>query len=141
MIHRLLIVDDQETILYGVRRFFETSGFNVDCASELSEAQTLIRDRHYDVVIADLRMTGVHGSEGLELISFLRTHSPRTKTMLLTAYSTPEVEAEAYARGARAVVRKPQPLAALAQVVYGLLAEAADGGGDEPSDETDGDEP
>jgi DNA-binding NtrC family response regulator len=137
MIHRLLIVDDQETILYGVRRFFERSGFTVDCASELGEAQALICDRHYDVVIADLRLTGVHGSEGLELISFIKMHSPRTKTILLTAYSTPEVEADAYARGACTVVRKPQPLAALAQIVYGLLAEAAFDREVESSDEND----
>jgi len=123
---RLLIVDDQETILYGVRQFFERSGFEVDCASELEEAQALVTNRRYDAVIADLRLTGVHGSEGLEMISFLRAHSPSTRTMLLTAYSTPELQAEAFSRGVRAVVRKPQPLPTLAQLVYGMLAEIGD---------------
>jgi two-component system response regulator PilR (NtrC family) len=117
----LLIVDDEESITFAVRRYFLTRGFQVDCARELEEAEALLVNRRYDVVIADLRLSGVHGAEGLEVVKYVREHCPWARTILLTAYGSPAVEQEALSRGVDAVIRKPKPLPDLAQVVLGLL--------------------
>jgi CheY-like chemotaxis protein len=118
---RLLIVDDEESIVFAMKRYFQSRGFEVDCAHELEEAQALLANVAYAAVIADLRLTGVHGAEGLEIVGYARAHCPWIKTILLTAYGSPELEEEARRRGVDTVLRKPKPLPDLAQTVLGLL--------------------
>jgi DNA-binding NtrC family response regulator len=121
---RLLIVDDEALITFSMRRYFMAQGFEVDCAAELEEAEKLVEAACYDAVIADLRLSGLGSTEGLELIAFVRAKCPGTRAILLTSYGSPEVEAAARDRGAHAVILKPKPLPDLAQVVVSLLEEA-----------------
>lgn len=121
---RMLIVDDEENILRAVGGYFELRGFQVDCACELEDAEKLL-DRHaYDIVLADLRLTGINGVEGLEIVSYVREKRPHAKTVLLTAYGTAEIREEAIQRGADAFLHKPQPLAEIARIVDSLLGSA-----------------
>jgi DNA-binding NtrC family response regulator len=117
---RMLVVDDEEAILFAMDEYFTNRGYQVHCARELEEAQALLTYHKYDVVIADLRLTGINGAEGLELLSFVRDCSPKTKILLLTAYGSPMVEAEARHRGVHAFLSKPKPLAEIAQMVLGF---------------------
>ena len=59
--------------------------------------------------------------EGLDLLPYVRSTSPSTRTLLLTAYGSAELEVEARRRGADAVLRKPKPLAEIAQLLSALL--------------------
>jgi DNA-binding NtrC family response regulator len=121
LLPRLLIVEDEALITFSMRRYFCAQGFDVDCATELGEAQALVESRRYDVVIADLRLGHADGTEGLDLIAFVHEKDPEARTILLTSYGSPEVAAAARSRGAAAVILKPKPLPALAQVVMSLL--------------------
>ncbi len=125
MAQRLLIVDDEEAIVFAMQRYFRSRGFDVDCARELEEAEALLSHSAYAVVIADLRLTGVHGAEGLEILSFIREHCPWTKAILLTAYGSIDLEREARERGVSLMLRKPQPLPDLAHAVLALVQEPA----------------
>jgi len=118
---RLLVVDDEEPIRYAVREYFAARGYAVDCAQELEEAEALLNTRAYDVVIADLRLTGIHGAEGLELVDFVRERG-NAKVILLTAYGTSEIQRAAYARGAHVFLHKPTPLSTIAEIVASLAA-------------------
>lgn len=122
---RLLVVDDEESITFAMERYFRARGFEVDCARELEEAQALLARNQYAVVIADLRLSGIQGAEGLEIVSAIRERSPQTRTILLTAHGTRELEDEARQRGADVVLRKPKPLPELTQIVMGLVASGA----------------
>lgn len=125
MTGRILIVDDEECIVFAMRRYFQLHGFEVSSARELEEAQALVVNVRYDVVLVDLRLTGVHGAEGLDLIAFVRERCPWTRTVLLTAHSSPEIEAAGRERGVDLVLRKPRPLPEIAQAVLSLLAQDA----------------
>ena len=116
---QLLVVDDEEPIRYALREYFVARGYAVDCAQEIEEAEALINTRTYDIVIADLRLTGIHGAEGLDLVSYVRERGG-PKVILLTAYGTSEIERAAYARGASAFLHKPTPLSAIADLVAKL---------------------
>jgi DNA-binding response OmpR family regulator len=118
---RFLIVDDEESVTFALSNHLARHGHVVDVAAELAEAKALIAAAPYDIVLSDLRLTGLHGAEGFELASYLRACHPRTHCVLLTAYENAEVTAEARARGARLVLRKPQPLAELRAALEGLM--------------------
>lgn len=121
MAERILILDDEPAIVVSTSRYLRSHGFEVHSASELEEAEALLANLSYALVIADLRLTGVHGAEGLEVVAYVREHCPWTRTILLTAYGSPELERVARDRGVDAVLHKPLPLPDLAQAVFALV--------------------
>lgn len=118
---RILIVDDEDLIVMAMRKYFEGLGFLVDGAFELEEAQALLANYHYDLVIADLRLTGIGGVEGLQIVSDIHQRCANTRVVLLSAYGTPEIERESYNRGADAFLHKPKAMMEIAQVARTLL--------------------
>lgn len=118
---RILIVDDEELIVIAMRKYFEGLGYVVDAAHELEEAQALLANRPYDLVIADLRLTGIGGVEGLQIVSDIHQRSGTTRVILLSAYGTPEIERESYNRGADAFLHKPKAMMEIASVAMNLL--------------------
>ena len=117
---KMLVVDDEESIRDALRAYFTSRGYEVNCAQELVEAQALMGGVDYEVAIVDLRLTGIGGSEGLDVVSSLRERNPTADIVLLTAHGTPAIEAEARRRGADAFLHKPQRLREVAQVVFEL---------------------
>ena len=118
---RMLVVDDEEKILTALCKYFRAKKYDVDPAHELEEAVALLSHIKYAVVIADIRLTGVGGIEGLDILSFVKQRHPNTKVLLLTAYGSPEIEMEAYKRGVDAFLHKPVSLADLSRTVEILL--------------------
>jgi DNA-binding response OmpR family regulator len=117
-------VDDEEPILFAMREYFATKGYAVDCARETSEAEALLVANCYALAILDLRLSGTPGAEGLDVIELVRALSPQTRIILLTAYGSREIEAEARRRGADAFLHKPKPLAEVARIASGLMGQA-----------------
>ncbi|HEY4642311.1 MAG TPA: response regulator [Thermoanaerobaculia bacterium] len=113
---RLLVIDDEETISRALERYFRRLGYMVDRARELEEAEALATYTEYSLVIADLSLTGSVGSEGLEILRYLRWNCPRARVILLTAHGSEYSEREAYRRGAHAFMHKPRPLADIARL-------------------------
>jgi len=121
---RILILDDEESILFAVKRYFTRIGFTVDCARELEEAEALSTHTAYNLVIADLSLSDSGSAEGLEIIRYVRRNCPTARVILLTAHGSPSVEKEAFRRGADAFLHKPKPLAELASIVTRLTETA-----------------
>jgi len=118
---RILIVDDEELIVQAMRKYFIGLGYAVDSAYELEEARALLGHYKYDLVIADLRLTGVGGVEGLQIVADVQQKCASTRVILLSAYGTPEIERESYQRGADAFLHKPKAMMEIAHVAVNLL--------------------
>ncbi|HEX7807212.1 MAG TPA: response regulator [Thermoanaerobaculia bacterium] len=118
---RILIVDDEELIVMAMRRYFEGLGYAVDSAHELEEAQALLANYAYDLVIADLRLTGIGGVEGLQIVADVHQRCPNTRVILLSAFGTPEIERESFNRGADVFLQKPKAMMEIATVARTLL--------------------
>lgn len=118
---RLLLLDDEESILVPVAEYFEHLGWSVVAAREPEEAEALLEHDGFDLVILDLWVTRF-GTEGLEVLRALRERGHWMPVIVLTGYASEEVEAEARCCGADAVLKKPQPLADIAQLAL-LLTE------------------
>lgn len=116
----MLIIDDDEQLVNAYQHYLSESGYQVDCAQELEEAQTLLAHFSYAVVITDLRLSKL-AFGGLEVIKHVRETSSQTRIIVLTAYGWPELKAEASASGADAFLRKPMRLKELGKTI-GQLA-------------------
>ena len=122
-LRRLLIVDDEEAISFAMSDFFSRSGYRVDRARTRGEAEALLAgSEDYDLVIADLRLSIHEPRAGLDLLRLARSRSPLVRMILLTAYGSPEVEAELAAFGDALLLSKPQPLLRIQEEVARLLA-------------------
>ncbi|MBM4259090.1 MAG: response regulator [Deltaproteobacteria bacterium] len=119
----ILLVDDEDTILFAMREYFQAEGYEVDCAKGLQEAKAALALYRYTVVITDLRLSGVESSEGLTLVEYIRSHCATTRTVMLTAYASAAVETEARRRGVDAFLHKLTPLPEIAHLIRGLLTE------------------
>ena len=80
---RLLFVDDEQRVLNSMRIMFKRQ-FDLYLASHGAEALDIVRDKDIDVIIADHRMPKM---TGVEVLSKVRTLSPRTVRILLTGYA------------------------------------------------------
>lgn len=120
---RLLIADDEEAIRFAMKEYFEALGYEVDCAQGGNEARLLLDAHVYSVVIADLRLGAQGIADGLDLVSAVRDRFPGTRTVILTAYGSPDVEDEARRIGVDAFLHKPERLRDVAEVVRRLTAE------------------
>jgi DNA-binding NtrC family response regulator len=118
---KLLVVDDEESICFSMSEYFSQHGFKVDTAREMEEAEGLIRESEYKVIIQDLRLGAARHPDGIDIIKMVHQRNPDTRIVVLTSYGSPEVEAEARNAGADAFLRKPKPLSQVAQVVQGLI--------------------
>lgn len=117
---RILLLDDEPSITVPVAQYFRTLGWSVTAAHEPEEAEALLDHDDFDVVILDLWVTRF-GTEGLEVLRAIRERGHLMPVIILTGFASDEVEAEAYRFGADAVLKKPQPLANIAQLALALM--------------------
>jgi len=118
----ILVVDDEETIRDTLRRCLEEEGYRVATAASGEDAVARLRDRPYDVVIADIILPGM---SGLDLLATVRSLAPEPAVVLITAYATVDSAVEALRNGAADYVRKPFKLDDLKFRVARLAARAA----------------
>jgi DNA-binding response OmpR family regulator len=114
---RILIVDDEPTILLTLSYALRSSDVEVVTASRLGPAEDALKKQPFDLVIADIRMSGMLGVEGLELLSYIRRFWPETKVIIMTAHGSVEVQQEALERGAAYYYTKPVDMRELLQKV------------------------
>ncbi len=65
---KILIVEDEELISRSLGRFLKSEGYAVDIASNGREALGLLEGRRYHVIITDLNMPEIDGTEMLHII-------------------------------------------------------------------------
>lgn len=106
----ILIVDD-EPMLRDVLEFeISDMGFVPLCASNGSEAIEIVKTKHIDAVISDIRMPG---GDGVALLDAIKDHNIEAPVVLLmTGFSDLSLE-DAYDKGAAAVFSKPLDMDAL----------------------------
>jgi DNA-binding NtrC family response regulator len=102
----VLLVDDEPSILDALRPLLEMEGLDVAASRTLDEAIGALNEESFDVVLADLSLSGAGGREGLDLAEWIRRERPAVDVVLLTAYGGRDVEEEARRRGAIEVWNK-----------------------------------
>jgi DNA-binding NtrC family response regulator len=101
---RLLVVDDENDIRMGLRLLLEPLGCDVDVAESGREALSILEDRGADLVLSDLQMPGMSGTE---LLAEIKTRSPGTVVAILTGFGTIQAAVWCLQNGASHFLTKP----------------------------------
>ena len=100
---KILLLDDEESLLRALRAVLEDLGHAADCFSDAAEAARKIEGGDYDVALVDYMMP-VHN--GIWFMKNARV--PRkTKVLLMTAFVNRKVINEMFKLGARGYLIKP----------------------------------
>jgi two-component system response regulator (stage 0 sporulation protein F) len=120
---RILVVDDEERTRTYICDGLSALGItdNAVCAATAEEALAEADRAPVDLVISDVRMPGLNG---LDLIRYLRQSHPNTRVILITGYSTRDIERTALSLAVEALLKKPFALEALGQAVRAALISA-----------------
>ena len=100
----ILIVDDEESVLYTLEAVLKPEGYVVSKASSTEEAMVVFQAGHFDLVITDLTMPG---DSGMVLLERLIAERPELMVIMVTAYGSEAVAVEAMKRGAYDYLPKP----------------------------------
>jgi CheY-like chemotaxis protein len=120
----ILVVDDEPRVAFFLSKALEHADrdYDVSIAHSGEEALEIISRSSIDLLITDLRMPGI---SGLELMRWVRSSSPKTRTILITAYGNDQVETEAHRLEAYRYITKPFSLDAFTQVAQEALRDMA----------------
>jgi DNA-binding NtrC family response regulator len=115
---RVLLVDDDVAIRFGVRDYLESHGYEVVEATSCKEAEAVFERAPPDAVILDHRLPD---GNALELLARLRAIEATVPVVILTAYATIELAVAAIKQGAEHFLTKPVELSALLVVLNRLF--------------------
>lgn len=121
MTPRLLIIDDDPTLLRFLKEYFEREGFTVDSAAGGQPALRLFYANRPDLVIVDVMMPGM---DGWEVTARVREMAD-TPVIMLTAKSGEADKLRGFRLGVDDYVTKPFSLAELGARVAAVLTRAA----------------
>jgi DNA-binding response OmpR family regulator len=116
----ILVVDDEWAMRRTLADLFESKGHRVVEAASGPEALEHIGRQHFDLVILDLKMPEMNGTE---VLREARSLTPDTVFIILTAYGTLESAIAAVRHGAFDYLLKPSPIEEIARVVEAGLTE------------------
>lgn len=101
---RILLVDDEASILSVLSTLLKAEGYEVAPALGGEKARDLITSEEFDLMISDIRMSPVNG---MELLKLAHDERPTMSVIMLTAYGSVETAIEALKLGAFDYVTKP----------------------------------
>ena len=81
MADRVLVVDDDKTILTMLHKALKNSGLSADLAVSGEAAISLLKENHYDLILLDINMRGMNG---FEVIQHIRADGLTTPVMVVS---------------------------------------------------------
>ncbi len=106
---RVLVADDQPSILEAVELLLQPQGIQVDTVRSPQLLLEALGQSDYDVLLIDLNYTRdtTSGQEGLDLLARLQEIDPRLPVIVMTAWGNIDLAVESIKRGARDFIQKP----------------------------------
>jgi DNA-binding NtrC family response regulator len=102
--NRILVVDDERSISDALGMILSQLGHHVDSAKSIQEATELLKGSPYDLIFMDLRLPD---GSGIDLLSHVKSDTPYTEVVVMTAHGSLDITIEAIKRGAFYYLEKP----------------------------------
>ncbi|HMT07517.1 MAG TPA: sigma-54 dependent transcriptional regulator [Pyrinomonadaceae bacterium] len=114
----ILVVDDEKNQREILETILSSEGYDVTTASSGEAAMKFVADRHFDLVLTDLKMTGM---SGLDLLKSLTDFDKSIIVILLTAHGSVDSAVDAMRLGAFEYLQKPYDSEKLLETVARAL--------------------
>lgn len=101
---RILITDDETSVLQFCRKILVEKGYGVETASTASHALKVCGEATFDVLLTDIIMPEM---DGLQLIEKARIHQPDIAAIVMTGQGTMNMALEASKLGVMGFIAKP----------------------------------
>lgn len=132
---RVLIIDDEEAICWGLRRVLEKEGHTVDTASSAEHGFKLARADRPDAIVLDVRLPGIDGLSASELfrqrLEGQQANGQRfgeVPIIIMTAFGDLPTAVSAFQKGVFEYLPKPFDLQQMVSVINRALRRPAKGG-------------
>jgi DNA-binding NtrC family response regulator len=114
---RVLVIDDDPLMRWALAETLLERGWQVSEGGDARETEAAIRrtSAPFDVVLLDYRLPD---SDDLSLLTSVRTLSPHSKVIMMTAFETPDMVQDALDLGACSVLGKPFDMDSVAASVW-----------------------
>ncbi len=123
----ILIVDDEPRLLQSIEAGLKIhqASFSVITASNGEEAVVVLSSTKIDLIITDLKMPKM---DGFELLAHVSTHFPNLPAIVMTAFSTPDIEQKIKESNSLKLLEKPIDFDELASSIFETLERTDDEG-------------
>jgi DNA-binding NtrC family response regulator len=118
IVAKILIVDDEPGIRFGVRDFLESEGLEVEEAETIAGAERAIREGRPDAVVLDHKLPD---GTALDLLPRIKEADPSLPVVVLTGHATIDLAVRAIKEGADQFLAKPVELKTLLVMLQRLL--------------------
>jgi DNA-binding response OmpR family regulator len=115
VVHRVLLVDDDDAVLAMMDATLKRKGFEVVAVSSVTEALRYIATESFDVLITDLHMP--NAGDGFTVVTAMRHSQPKALTLLVSGYPDVQSAMAAILLEADEIIVKPFEIGRLAELV------------------------
>ncbi|HEV2827365.1 MAG TPA: sigma-54 dependent transcriptional regulator [Pyrinomonadaceae bacterium] len=116
--NRILIVDDEPSVRFGIRDFLELQGYEIEEAETCREARQIFSTSRPDVVISDYVLPD---GTALDLLPRLKDVDSEIPLLVLTGHGSIDLAVKAIKEGAEQFLTKPIEMSALHIILQRLL--------------------
>lgn len=116
---RILLVDDHEDTRVMYARILKRSGYEVQSASNYTDALRFSENNHFDIIISDL---GLPDGNGHDLMRQIRQREPSAKGIALSGYGMESDVERSMEAGFEVHLTKPVEYTALVEAMQRVLA-------------------
>jgi DNA-binding NtrC family response regulator len=102
--YNVLVIDDDEEMCRLIAEVLKKEGFSVVTSADSLQAAKILRREEFDVIVTDLQMKGLKGTDLLEEAT---KATPLTPVIIITAFGTIESAIQAMKMGAFDYITKP----------------------------------
>ncbi len=94
---RILVVDDEKSMCQFLSIMLRKEGYQITAVDDGKKAIDAIKNQRYDVVLSDIRMSGM---DGIEVLKEIKKQDPTIPVVIMTAYASQKTAIEAVNQGA-----------------------------------------
>ncbi len=120
---KILLVDDDKDILVAAKFLLKKHFSEIFTSDTPGSVHTLIHNNRFDIALIDMNYStgATNGKEGLELLNTIKTSSPTTRVIMMTAYGDIDLAIKAIKKGASDFIVKPWDNAKLISTIHATL--------------------
>ncbi|MBU4288980.1 MAG: sigma-54 dependent transcriptional regulator, partial [Proteobacteria bacterium] len=100
----ILVVDDELSMREFLELMLSREGYKVSCAESGKKAISMINQKHFDLLLCDIRIGDI---SGIDVLRAAKKQNPHTVVIMISAYASAETAVEAMNEGAYDYVPKP----------------------------------